>query len=157
MESLWSNASFNGGAIGCVATGAIQDSVSITSPGSQSSPVGVSVNQPIQGASAAGNPLTWSAIGLPAGLTINASTGAITGTPTAVAVYHPTISATDETGAHHSLSFTWTINAAVTGAIKGQHGKCLDDFGGGTANGNKVDIWTCNGTASQKWTFSGGR
>ena len=25
-----------------------------------------------------------------------------------------------------------------------------------TANGNKVDIWTCNGTGAQKWTFSGG-
>ncbi len=156
MEDLWSNASFNSGAIGCVATGAIHDSVSITSLGSLSRPVGVSVNQPIQGASAAGNPLTWSAIGLPAGLSINSSTGTVTGTPTAVATYHPTVSATDVTGAHHSLSFTWTIIAAVTGAIKGQHGKCLDDFGGGTANGNKVDIWTCNGTTSQKWTFSGG-
>jgi len=156
VESLWSNASFNGGQNGCVATGAIQDSVSITSPGSLSSPVRVSVNQPIQGASAAGNPLTWSAIGLPAGLTINASTGVVTGTPTTVAVYSPTITAKDVTGAHHSLSFTWTINMAVSGAIKGVHGKCLDDFGSGTANGNKVDIWTCNGTTAQKWTFSGG-
>jgi hypothetical protein len=156
VRSLWSNASFNSGAIGCVATGAIHDSVSITSPGSQTSSVGASVNLAIQGASAAGNPLTWSAPGLPVGLTINASTGTITGTPTTVAVYNPTIIAKDVTGAHHSLQFTWTINSAVTGAIKGQHGKCLDDFGGGTANGNKVDIWTCNGTTSQKWTFSGG-
>lgn len=156
VESLWSNAAFNGGANGCVATGAIQDSVSIISPGSQASPVGATVNLPIQGASAAGNPLTWSAIGLPAGLNINASTGTVTGTPTTVAVYNPTIIARDVTGAHHSLSFTWTINPAVTGPIKGDHGKCLDDFGSGTANGNKVDIWTCNGTAAQKWTFSGG-
>jgi hypothetical protein len=156
VQSLWSNASFNGGQNGCVATGAIQDSVSITSPGSLSSPVGVSVNKQIQGASAAGNPLTWSAIGLPAGLTINASTGTVTGIPTTVAVYHPTITAKDATGAHHSLSFTWTINTAISGPIKGDHGKCLDDFGSGTANGNKVDIWTCNGTAAQKWTFSGG-
>ena len=156
VDSLWSNASFNGGANGCLATGAIQDSVKITSPGSQTSAVGASVNLAIQGSSTAGNPLTWSAPGLPVGLTINASTGTITGTPTTVAVYNPTIIAKDVTGAHHSLQFTWTINSAVTGAIKGQHGKCLDDFGGGTANGNKVDIWTCNGTASQKWTFSGG-
>jgi hypothetical protein len=73
-----------------------------------------------------------------------------------VTVYTPTIAATDVTGAHHSVSFNWTINAAMTGAVKGDHGKCLDDFGGGTANGNKVDIWTCNGTGSQTWTFSGG-
>ena len=49
MESLWSNASLNGGANGCVATGAIQDSVKITSPGSQTSAVGASVNLAIQG------------------------------------------------------------------------------------------------------------
>ena len=156
VESLWSNASFNSGAIGCVATGAIQDSVSIGSPGAQTSPVGVSVNLPVQGSSAAGNPLTWSAIGLPAGLNINASTGAITGTPTTVAVYTPTITARDVTGAHRSVAFNWTIKAAMTGAIKGVHGKCLDDFGSGTANGTKVDIWTCNGTPAQNWTFSGG-
>ena len=156
VESLWSNASLSGGATGCVTTGAIQDSVSITSPGTQSSPVGVSVNLPIQGASAAGNPLTWSAIGLPAGLNINTSTGAVTGTPTTVAAYTPTISAMDVTGAHHSVSFNWTIKAAMTGVVKGDHSKCLDDFGSGTANGTKVDIWTCNGTLAQTWTFSGG-
>jgi ricin-type beta-trefoil lectin protein/putative Ig domain-containing protein len=156
VESLWSNAAFSGGANGCVATGAIQDSVSITSPGTLSSPVGVSINQPVQGASAAGNPLTWKAIGLPAGLSINTATGTVTGTPTTAAVYNPVISATDMTGAHHSVAFNWTINAAVTGPIKGDHGKCLDDFGGSTTNGNKVDIWDCNKTTSQKWTFSAG-
>lgn len=156
VESLWSNASFSGGANGCVQTGAIGDSVSITSPGSQATPVHASVNLQIHGASAAGNPLTWNAIGLPAGLTINTSTGTVTGVPTTVAVYNPVISAKDVTGAHHSLQFTWRINPASTGAIKGDHGKCLDDFGSGTANGTKVDIWTCNGTGAQKWTFSGG-
>jgi len=54
------------------------------------------------------------------------------------------------------VQFTWTVNSALTGAIKGDHGVCLDDFAGGTTNGNKVDIWTCNGTTSQVWTFSGG-
>lgn len=156
VESLWSNASFSGGANGCVETGAIQDSVSIISPGSQTSPKGVPVNLAIQGKSAAGNPLTWSASGLPTGLSINTSSGAVTGTPTTVGAYTPVIAANDVTGKHHSLQFTWTINAAVTGAIKGDHGKCLDDSGSGTANGTKVDIWTCNGTGAQKWTFSGG-
>lgn len=34
-------------------------------------------------------------------------------------------------------------------------GECLDNFTGGTANGNKVDIWTCNGGASsQLWTVA---
>jgi hypothetical protein len=34
-------------------------------------------------------------------------------------------------------------------------GECLDNLTGGTANGNKVDIWTCNGGAgSQLWTVA---
>jgi hypothetical protein len=152
VSTLWSNA-----ANACVQTGAIKDSIKITSPGTQTSNVGAIVNLPIVGASTAGNPLAWTETGLPAGLTIGASTGTITGTPTTPGTSGVTVTATDEAGAHHSLSFNWTINAAVTsGPIKGDHGKCLDDFGGGTANGNKVDIWTCNNTTSQKWTFSGG-
>jgi len=35
--------------------------------------------------------------------------------------------------------------------IKGEHGKCLDDGGASTVNGNKIDIFTCNGSAAQKW------
>jgi hypothetical protein len=152
VQTLWSNA-----ANACVQTGAIKDTIKITSPGTQMSNVGANVNLPIQGSSTAGNPLTWSASGLPNGLSINPSTGTVTGTPTTPGTSGVTVSAADVTGAHHSLSFDWTINPAVTsGPIKGDHGKCLDDFGGGTANGNKVDIWTCNNTTSQKWTFSGG-
>ena len=156
VDSLWSNASFSSGANGCVETGALHDSVSITSPGTLSSPVGVSLSQPIQGASAAGNALTWSAIGLPAGLGINSSTGTVTGTPTTPGRFTPTITAKDVPSAPRSVTFNWTINAAVTGPVKGDHGKCLDDSGSGTANGTKVDIWDCNGTGAQKWTFSGG-
>src|SRR5262249_17912754 len=113
-------------------------------------------NLAIQGKSAAGNPLTWSANGLPTGLSINTSTGAVTGTPTHVGGYTPVITANDVAGKRHSLQFTWTVNPAVPGATKGDHGKGPDDSGSGTANGTKVDIWTCNGTGAQKWTFSGG-
>lgn len=31
-------------------------------------------------------------------------------------------------------------------------GKCLDDHGNGSADLNPIDIWTCNGSAGQKWT-----
>jgi RHS repeat-associated protein len=31
-------------------------------------------------------------------------------------------------------------------------GKCIDDNNGGTANGTKVQVWDCNGSAPQNWT-----
>jgi hypothetical protein len=43
-----------------------------------------------------------------------------------------------------------------TGQItSGIAGKCLDDFGGSTANGTKADLWDCNGTPAQQWQHSG--
>jgi ricin-type beta-trefoil lectin protein len=38
--------------------------------------------------------------------------------------------------------------------IVGDHGKCLDDHAASTVNGNKIDIFTCNGSAAQKWTLN---
>jgi chitinase len=40
--------------------------------------------------------------------------------------------------------------------ITGIGGKCVDVAGANAANGTKVDIYTCNGTAAQAWTVSGG-
>ncbi|HKB31055.1 MAG TPA: ricin-type beta-trefoil lectin domain protein, partial [Streptosporangiaceae bacterium] len=38
--------------------------------------------------------------------------------------------------------------------LSGLTAKCLDDSGGGTANGNKIDIWSCDGAAAQSWTMA---
>ena len=35
-------------------------------------------------------------------------------------------------------------------------GKCLDATAGGTANGTKVELWTCNNSTAQQWTFTQG-
>ena len=40
------------------------------------------------------------------------------------------------------------------GPIKGLASKCVDDFHSGTANGNKIDLYHCNGTAAQSWVFA---
>jgi gluconolactonase len=42
--------------------------------------------------------------------------------------------------------------AAATGAITGIGGKCLDVTGGASTNGTRVQLWSCNGNASQQWT-----
>ncbi|MFB9511476.1 RICIN domain-containing protein, partial [Streptomyces aurantiacus] len=31
-------------------------------------------------------------------------------------------------------------------------GKCLDISGGASADGTKIQLWTCNGTGAQTWT-----
>jgi hypothetical protein len=60
-------------------------------------------------------PYTWSATGLPAGLTINPTTGAITGTPTAVGSGPVTVTATDSGTLSASTTFTWTVTAPPVG------------------------------------------
>jgi hypothetical protein len=44
---------------------------------------------------------------------------------------------------------------ARTGEVKGVNGKCLDVDNSGTADGTKIQLWTCNQTAAQQWTVSG--
>ncbi|MDG4862737.1 putative Ig domain-containing protein [Streptomyces sp. T-3] len=54
-------------------------------------------------------PYTWSASGLPAGLTIGKSTGTISGAATAAGTSNVTVTATDTAGKSGSASFTWTV------------------------------------------------
>lgn len=56
---------------------------------------------------ATGNDITWSANGLPAGLTLDADTGAITGTPTTDGQFPVTITATNSAG---SIDRVYTLN-----------------------------------------------
>jgi hypothetical protein len=63
-------------------------------------------------------PYTWSATGLPGGLSINSSTGAITGTPTASGTFPVTVTVTDSGGTGNTQSaqanYNLTINALLT-------------------------------------------
>ncbi|MFC3894031.1 ThuA domain-containing protein [Lentzea rhizosphaerae] len=42
-----------------------------------------------------------------------------------------------------------------TGRITGGSGKCVDVAGGSSADGTKIQLWTCNTNAGQQWTVSG--
>lgn len=42
-------------------------------------------------------------------------------------------------------------NAGITGAIRGVNLACLDIANSSTANGTKVQLYSCNNTAAQKW------
>ena len=54
-------------------------------------------------------PYTWSATGLPTGLSINPSTGLISGTGTSIANSTVTVTAVDATGRSASTQFTWRV------------------------------------------------
>ncbi|GAA4838412.1 alpha-N-acetylglucosaminidase TIM-barrel domain-containing protein [Kitasatospora terrestris] len=41
----------------------------------------------------------------------------------------------------------------TTTVVSAASGKCLDDAAFNTADGAKVDIWTCDGGANQQWTY----
>ncbi|MEV6810788.1 glycosyl hydrolase family 18 protein [Micromonospora sp. NPDC051296] len=41
-----------------------------------------------------------------------------------------------------------------TGQITGIAGKCVDVAAAGTANGTAIQLYTCNGTAAQRWTVA---
>jgi len=85
------------------------ETVSVTSPGSQTSTQGTAISTlQISATDSAGKALTYSATGLPAGLAISSS-GAITGTPSAAGTYTVTVTASSGT-ASGSASFTWTVN-----------------------------------------------
>ncbi|MEO3873496.1 RICIN domain-containing protein [Nonomuraea sp. B12E4] len=42
----------------------------------------------------------------------------------------------------------------TSGRITGLGGKCVDVAGASTANGAAVQLWDCNGTAAQNWTWN---
>jgi hypothetical protein len=88
------------------------DTVTVTNPGAQTATVGTAASVQIQATdSASGQTLSYSASGLPAGLSINASSGLISGTPTAAGTSTVTVTATDGTGATGSTTFSWTVNS----------------------------------------------
>ncbi len=135
------------------------NTVTVTNPGNQTAASGTPIN-PLQiraTDSASGQTLTYSATGLPPGLSIS-SGGLITGTPSSGGSFSTTVRATDTTGAAGSTSFTWTVSGAGTGSTGALHavgaGKCLDDPNSTTTLGTQQQIYTCSGGANQTWTHT---
>src|SRR5205823_8189155 len=81
----------------------------ITSPLTASGQVGVAFSYQI---TATNNPTSFNATGLPAGLSVNTSTGLISGTPTTAGTYSVTISATNA-GGTGSATLLITTNPAA--------------------------------------------
>ena len=80
----------------------------ITNPGNQSSLVGDNVSLAIAAADPNGNPMTFSASGLPPGLALNLSTGVIAGAPTTPGIYPVTLSVSDGSNTVN-IAFSWSV------------------------------------------------
>lgn len=90
---------------------------SLTPPGWQTSPHGEAIT-PLQVA-AGGLAFTYSATGLPDGLSIDPEDGQVTGTPTAVGTYLPIVTVTDAaSGVSQSAQFGWSVTVAATDTMK---------------------------------------
>ena len=95
----------------------LANTVTVTSPGIQGSVTGTAISPlPIVAADTdTGATLTYAATNLPTGLTINQTTGVISGTPTVPGSYvGARVTATDATGATGSAEFDWGVGQADT-------------------------------------------
>jgi len=128
------------------------NTVSVTSPGDQAGTVGTAASVQVHASdSASGQTLSYSATGLPAGLTINASTGLISGTPTTTASNTVTVTVKDTTGATGTASFVWNITGGGTSTCHVTYTKNSEWPGGFTA---QVVIGNTGTAAINGWSLT---
>ncbi len=143
-----------------VASSQLGAPVTLANPGPQASLAGSAASAvTLSGKDATGGQtLTYSASGLPAGLSVS-SAGVISGTPTANGTTTVTVTAKDGNGAYATQSFVWTVapgtataSPGATGPVTGYQGLCLDVRSASSADGTPVQVYTCNGTGAQQWS-----
>ena len=90
-------------------SGAASQPPVVTDPGPQEGSQGTAVSLPITASDPDGDPLSYSASGLPPGLAIDPVTGVISGNPTTPGVWVVLVTVTDTSSASDSTSFIWTV------------------------------------------------
>lgn len=138
----------------CVASGAVNKPITITVT------VTSSPDQPVY--------VAWDAV-CSQGTGAGSSSGSFTATtPVTRTISHPyyqpdnCVVSADAQLQNGGNSITVSIGASSTpppavAAIKGYASRCVDDLGNGSANGTKVVLWSCDKTAAENWSFSGGK
>ncbi|MET7418893.1 ricin-type beta-trefoil lectin domain protein [Dactylosporangium sp. NPDC005555] len=94
---------------------------------------------------------TWTTRATVTGNTANITTHNFTG----VTARYVRFATTDTPYARVYELEVYSQTGPTSGPITGIAGKCLDLDNAGTADGTKVQLWTCNGTAAQRWSRVG--
>lgn len=97
------------------AASAATNQITVTAPSTEQSTVGTAVRVPVSATdSDSSAALTYSAGSLPGGLSIDPSTGVISGTPAGLASDTVTVTVTDGTGSSGTASIAWQVGGNIT-------------------------------------------
>jgi subtilase family serine protease len=170
----------NGAALpGKLCLGGTADGIAVTNPGPQTTYLGQSVNLQLAASDTTqGQTLSYGALGLPQGLSLDPATGVISGAVTAPGLADVVIVAKATDGASGSTAFTWSVPPSIT-SVRPAYGPAAGNtkvgiFGSGltgttqvrfganqattfTVNkaGTKVTAYSPSGTGSVGLTVTG--
>jgi prepilin-type N-terminal cleavage/methylation domain-containing protein len=119
----------------------------VSNPGNQVDDVNWPVSLTLAAAGGA-PPLTWTATGLPPGLSLSPA-GVVSGSPTSTGSYSVTVTATDGFKLAGSAPFTWTIKPAPTVTTP------TPQSGEVTVAATAVQVTAANGVAPYTWSATG--
>jgi subtilase family serine protease len=90
------------------------DFIALANPGAQRTVANTSASLQIRSSDTRGQAVSYSAAGLPAGLSINGSSGKVTGRARHIGISTVTVTVSDSLGTSARTSFAWTIESAPT-------------------------------------------